>query len=764
LIKEALILPEIIEGLAKASLSASFLYKQIYESYSKNITYASNDVEDFEFLISQLDNAEEELRKSRLSIPRWLKLIKAFRNIMFLISVATMLILILTGFYRGWSVSVSILTLTEFIVAALVCFGLIIASCIAVNRSNAWFEFKNAYHLYLRQSELGIEKLEQQLIHVKERTERAIVNNIILPEARSIINSQISASYDTVLLIHSAPGLADVFDPEYEIPTKAKNQIQQLLQAMPGGSIGIAGPRGAGKTTLLRSFYEGFAEKLKSRDVLAVVTFTPVDYVAREYILYLFSSICRRLLKAKKESVTSYWGAINSYQDWVPNGAMWSYLDKTTRSIGYLLSIVGMLLLTLGLSAALEVSSTNQPNQTFEALGFRPGELVVWGGVLSIGGFVLFSLSARSVRMQEYNKRNLERERYNDYVSSNVVSEARRLLRKIQFQQSFSSGWGGSLRVPIGPLELSSNINNAMALAEHHWSLPDIISEYRNFIELLIDEYVVIVGIDELDKIATDEKAQQFLNDIKAIFGIEDCFYLVSISESAMSNFERRGLPFRDVFDSSFDTTVYVDYLKFEEARMLIKRRVIGISDPFIALCYCLSGGLARDLIRAVRELFELFKLFPKENSLKSLSSRLIHSDLKLKIRAMSIAMRELGTGIEITIFYRQLQQLEQHIDAQELFLSNYRSVILENNVETDDNNGKHWKLLAFKTELEVYVYYSTTLLEFFAGTADAVFFQRQEKLTELDKLAKARQFLAVDPNIARMLLDEFRKNNTMKT
>ena len=41
------------------------------------------------------------------------------------------------------------------------------------------------------------------------------------------------------------------------------------------------------------------------------------------------------------------------------------------------------------------------------------------------------------------------------------------------------------------------------------------------------------------------EDAQQFLNEIKVLFGIEHCFYLLSVSESAMSSFERPGLPFR---------------------------------------------------------------------------------------------------------------------------------------------------------------------------------------------------------------------------
>jgi hypothetical protein len=81
------------------------------------------------------------------------------------------------------------------------------------------------------------------------------------------------------------------------------------------------------------------------------------------------------------------------------------------------------------------------------------------------------------------------------------------------------------------------------------------------------------------------------LNDIKAIFGIDRCFFLVSVSEDAIASFERRGMPFRDAFDSAFDEIIAVHPLDFRDATRLLRRRVIGSSLPFEALSYCLSGG-----------------------------------------------------------------------------------------------------------------------------------------------------------------------------
>ena len=145
----------------------------------------------------------------------------------------------------------------------------------------------------------------------------------------------------------------------------------------------------------------------------------------------------------------------------------------------------------------------------------------------------------------------------------------------------------------------------------------------------------VIIGIDELDKIGSDEKARQFLNDIKGVFGLERCFYLVSVSEEAMANFERRGLPFRDVFDSSFDEIIKVSYFGFDDAKQMLARRILGLPVPFTGLCYCLSGGLPRDLIRAARRLIDISDPSIGELELGRATSMLLRDELALKTEAV---------------------------------------------------------------------------------------------------------------------------------
>ena len=110
----------------------------------------------------------------------------------------------------------------------------------------------------------------------------------------------------------------------------------------------------------------------------------------------------------------------------------------------------------------------------------------------------------------------------------------------------------------------------------------------------------MVIGIDELDKMEAKD-ARKLLNDVKILFGVRHCYYLISVSEDALSTFERRGMPIRDVFDSSFDDVLHVAPLDIAQSQTLIQRRAVGLGEGAQLLCHCLSGGLPRELVRCAR-------------------------------------------------------------------------------------------------------------------------------------------------------------------
>jgi hypothetical protein len=147
-----------------------------------------------------------------------------------------------------------------------------------------------------------------------------------------------------------------------------------------------------------------------------------------------------------------------------------------------------------------------------------------------------------------------------------------------------------------------------------------------------------------LDKIATAEGVHQFVNEVKAIFGIRGVFFLVSVSDSAMSSFARRGLPVRDAFDSAFDEIVRIGYMDHEQAKGVLSRRVIGLSEPVVAFCECLSGGLPRDLIRVCRSLFTASEAV-RSRKLGTIASYILRNDLIEKIDGSITHILDLGGG-----------------------------------------------------------------------------------------------------------------------
>lgn len=244
--------------------------------------------------------------------------------------------------------------------------------------------------------------------------------------------------------------------------------------------------------------------------------------------------------------------------------------------------------------------------------------------------------------------------------SSGISERARAHLRDIKFQQSFTSGWAGAIRapVPLTTLELQASLNGATTLAAHQKSLPDVVAEIRVFLRDLAVETPIVVGIDELDKLEADDRARSFINELKAVFSIPRCYFLVSVSEDALASFERRGLPFRDVFDSAFDEIVTVPYLSLEDAKRVISRRVIGLPIPFMCLSYCLSGGLARDLIRATRNVVRAGA--ETSGALSSIASNLVEVEIEGKTNAVVAAIKTADLEPEVSRLLGWVQLLRR--------------------------------------------------------------------------------------------------------
>jgi hypothetical protein len=256
---------------------------------------------------------------------------------------------------------------------------------------------------------------------------------------------------------------------------------------------------------------------------------------------------------------------------------------------------------------------------------------------------------------------------------------------------------------------------------------------------------------------------QEFVNEIKAIFNIPNCFYLMSVSENAISSFERRGMPFRDEFDSAFDDIRQVDYLTLDGSRHLLGRRVLNLPEPFLCLCHVLSAGLPRDLIRVTRAMLDHAKMHPANNSIKDVAAALIQKEVAKKVRAIEIAAREIPVEPETTEFLQQATQLRDfpprlpappdrplgEIPAKRQNLS-------------DDETANLRKLIELRRELDTFLYFAVTTAEFFARCVTEQQWRTAVSHGHVERLAEARQAFELNVGVVAFRRNDLRRSCNM--
>jgi hypothetical protein len=666
--------------------------------------------------------------------------------------------------------------------------------------------------------------------------QQALLEKGVLPFLRKEINERLARSYSLEMNVEQAPGLSELFDSAYEIPTDAIGKVERLIAQMPGGSIGISGPRGSGKSTLIGSLCRpasgGWASERVSEDRnrFEVMVAAPAEYVARDFFLYLFAVVCRKVLETTSSGesfpirpLLAWWdtergvrmrasaflhdgivaiggaiailaiGSLGVLIFGVPANAragLDSYLAPGGAAIVFGLALVERSLQARrrAIREAIFAPEVEAPPSPFwPDVLFTAGLIVVALGVGLVGyeldplmRSVLWALFGLGLGAAAYAHQRSSLRRTGEVAaalsrrfggSSGAARIARERLRRIQFQQTFSAGWSGGLKVPGvfgSPVAVEAGVTRGRSATELVQTVPEIVHEFREFVESISSDSSgqkgrVIIGIDEVDKIESDERARAFLNDIKVIFGIPHCYYLVSLSEDALASFERRGMPLRDVFDSAFDEIVRVHYLRLADAKSLLYRRVVGLPVPFACLCYCLSGGLPRDLIRSARTMIDFAQTLGLK-SLAVLTSALVRTELQRKTDAIVAAVKRVQLEPEVSQMLRWSTVLTA-TSTEGLLRQCIPSITVQTPVSaaklSDEEVAARRSVVRLATELAVFAYYCATLLELFNDKLDRNRLQWAEAAASeprsLDRLAECRQTFAINTPLAWERLSEFR-------
>lgn len=538
----------------------------------------------------------------------------------------------------------------------------------------------------------------------------------LLPFLRNEFAAARNALYGTDfhLLVDSVAD-SDSFAPTSSF-TGLLKATERVMNAG-GGSVGLAGPRGAGKTAAMDAY---LSRRLRGRGEsreLTVHLSAPTQYDAREFMLHLQATLCRKVLAARGSSLRT--------------------TGRRTDVVGWLTRVArNATPLVFVLLTVFNVEGLWQYLMSPEAR--RDGWVIV--GVVVFAYFAAGTAGELLRGLRFFSRPVADLVAWQDSGTRRLRKEAEHLLRQAKYLHTQTSGWSG--KIPL-PLKAEAGWTRTRQYARLPLTYPEVVYELRLFVARCAEVHgSVVIGIDELDKISSPQQAEAFVNELKGIFGVTNCVFVVTVSEDALAAFERRGVSVRDAFDSAFDEIVRVDHLGLDESTGILNTRLPGLPVVFQALSHCLSGGLPRELVRVARHVAEFEG---REVTLRTVCAELVRSDLLARSHGIRVAAARLGADQDVSDFLQQLLQLP---DAPDLVATARRMLPKESDSYTAIDRLR-WEAAAL-------CYFFATVLEVFTDALD------EDRIKtaaggSFGELAAARNALAENPQVAAVLLGRFR-------
>jgi hypothetical protein len=337
---------------------------------------------------------------------------------------------------------------------------------------------------------------------------------------------------------------------------------------------------------------------------------------------------------------------------------------------------------------------------------------------------------------------------------SKLAEETRRCEEQLVYLRTYTTSWSASLS-PKAFLTLARGY--AKQRAEQPVTLPQLVERFRKYSEQVAASRQsadggggrLVIGIDEVDKIRDSDRAEAFLNDIKAIFGVPGSLYIVSLSEDALAGFARRTPSIRSAFDSAFDELVPVGPMTYRHSEQMLFKRVSGVPRPCIALCHVLAGGLPRDLVRVARALIAV-RPSEGEKSLPDTAKELIRGELE-SLRQASV--RQFADQAAPAALLEELHRQGWPGETPAEFTRAARKVAgTSRDAESDS-------LRELCQELVVSLSFYATALEVFSAPAEGRLLAclKEQNDAIIDDLAAARFATRMNAGLAHRLLEQYR-------
>jgi hypothetical protein len=474
----------------------------------------------------------------------------------------------------------------------------------------------------------------------------------ILQEVRKQCNDGPSPAGTERIPREGIPGLSAVNDEPLILTTKAGKELDIQLGTMSSGCVGISGLRGAGKSALLQDYCAHrygtprvpFPEKPEHfLPGLRLMVQAPLRFEAREFLIHQYSCLCEAVLADVRFNATTLGrqlllpftpggrlrlaalvgtlsGAIFfsacAFLAFLAAHGTWPSLpaDLTNWEItGATLSgVAGLLAMGWQTKRAARevrqvVNLASDAESRLQRLHYQRTDTRTAGGALTVPtGSGITIGSSHEFTQQQMTLPELIDD-YRDFVQRVVgglqqaeFQRRNRSVRRHARQRAWADGkdWAAARPWLQRALQLPAP---AAPVAPRAWPWPRNRPRPGHPEDDLGTDIRLIIGIDQMDQIDNPGAACKFLNELSAEFGIGHCVYLLAVSPGTMAAGNHRMVPAKTASAGVFDEMAWVEPFSIKDSAALLRRRVIGLPPVLIALCYVLSGGLPRELLRVAR-------------------------------------------------------------------------------------------------------------------------------------------------------------------
>ena len=336
---------------------------------------------------------------------------------------------------------------------------------------------------------------------------------------------------------------------------------------------------------------------------------------------------------------------------------------------------------------------------------------------------------------------------------SPIAAETRRHIEELRYLRTYTTNWSSTL-TPAAIFNLGWG--RARQSVEQPITLPELVDKFRDYSAKVAAWHRsgkgpharVVIGIDEMDKIRDSEHAEGFLNDIKAIFGVRGCLYIVSLSEEALADFSHRTPAIRSAFNTAFDEIVSVEPMAYEHSEQLLFKRIVDVPRPFLALGHVLAGGMPRDLVRAARALVEVTQA-PGEKTLSATTRALVKRALE---SARQESIPKLAKNGAPGALLAELHRRQWPGASTDDFTQAARRLV----GAVPDEAGQQVCL-----DLVVTLSFYSTVIELFGPAPDHLLgCLKEERYAVVDDLAAVRHAMRVNSGLAHHRLEQYRQHN----